>query len=134
MQRVHVVIGVIVNEKGQICIARRAQQVHLGGLWEFPGGKCEVGEAPYHALQRELREELDIVVEQAAPLCQFDYDYPQDNRYVTLDFWKVTTFSGQAKGLEGQPVRWVALHELTDYAFPQANRSVVAKLLEEQSV
>ena len=124
------VIGVIVNENGQICIARRAQQVHLGGLWEFPGGKCEVGEAPHTALQRELSEELGIRVEQAEPLCQFDYDYPEDGRYVTLDFWKVTAFSGQATGLEGQPVKWVSVDELTEYQFPQANQRVVAKLLE----
>lgn len=132
MQRVHVVIGVIVNEKGQICIARRAQQVHLGGMWEFPGGKCEAGETPQQALQRELNEELDIIVKQAQPLCQFDYDYPQDNRYVILDFWRVTEFTGHAKGLEGQPVKWVALHELVDYHFPQANQRVIAKLQEEQ--
>ena len=126
-------IDVIVNENGQICIARRAQQVHLGGLWEFPGGKCEVGEAPRAALQRELSEELDICVEQAEPLCQFDYNYPEDDRYVTLDFWKVTAFAGQAKGLEGQPVKWVSLRELVEYQFPQTNQRVVAKLLEAQT-
>ena len=128
MQRLHVVIGVILNENRQVCIAQRANDAHLGGLWEFPGGKVETGESPEAALSRELHEELGIHVSCAEPMLTVDYDYPEDNRYVTLDFWKVTGFRGQASGMEGQPVKWVGISQLECYPFPKANQPVLALL------
>ena len=55
---VHVVAGVICNAAGEVLLAQRPAQAHLGGLWEFPGGKLNQSEAPFVGLVRELREEL----------------------------------------------------------------------------
>ena len=123
IKRVHVVAAVIRNAQRQILLALRPSDKHMGGLWEFPGGKCEAGESPEQALARELHEELGIVIENPQPLIQVRHDYP--DLHVLLDVYEVLSFSGQAHGAEGQQVRWVAPGALADYQFPAANRSIV---------
>ena len=116
--------AVIVDGQGRVLIAQRAAHRHQGGLWEFPGGKVELGEAARAALARELEEEIGIEVTRARPLIRIRHDYP--DRSVLLDVWRVTGFRGEAHGREGQPVAWVMPDELPRYAFPAANRPIVA--------
>ncbi|MBI2131755.1 MAG: NUDIX domain-containing protein, partial [Candidatus Tectomicrobia bacterium] len=54
------VVAAVVRRGGEILICQRPDGAHLGGLWEFPGGKIESGESPEEALARELREELEV--------------------------------------------------------------------------
>lgn len=128
MKRLHVVAGIIVDDEGRILIARRPDHVHQGGLWEFPGGKCEPGEAPEAALARELGEELGITISRFSPFRCIAHDYA--DKQVLLDFWWVDGFSGEPSGAEGQQVRWVERASLGDYDFPAANEPVVAVLME----
>ncbi|TWI58486.1 8-oxo-dGTP diphosphatase [Pseudomonas duriflava] len=123
MNRIHVVAAVIRDACGRVLIAKRAQDQHQGGLWEFPGGKVEAGEPVPIALARELREELGIQVESSRPLIQVRHDYP--DKAVLLDVWEVTSFSGEACGLEGQPLEWIVPKQLPDYEFPAANTPIV---------
>lgn len=123
---VHVAVGAIVSPEGKILIARRAADAHQGGLWEFPGGKVDAGETIHQALQRELYEELGIQVEQTEPLIQIRHDYV--DKSVLLDVHKVLSFSGQARGVEGQPICWVNVSELTDFDFPAANKPIITAL------
>jgi len=125
-QVVHVAVGVIVAADGKILIAQRPENVHQGGLWEFPGGKVDAGETVSAALKRELAEELDIAVEQTQPLIEIRHDY--GDKAVLLDVHKVTAFSGTAKGNEGQPIRWVPTAELANYNFPAANKPIVTAI------
>lgn len=122
--RIHVAAAVIRDAQGQVLIAQRSPDKHQGGLWEFPGGKVEPGESVAQALARELHEELGIAVQQARPLIQVAHDYA--DKQVLLDVWEVSAFSGQAQGIEGQPLRWVPAETLPDYAFPAANLPIVA--------
>ena len=124
MKRVHVAAAVIRSNDGRILIARRADSQHQGGLWEFPGGKVEAGEAVEIALARELNEELGIVVTQARPLIKVRHDYP--DKQVLLDVWEVDGFTGEPHGAEGQPLAWVSARELSQYDFPEANQPIVA--------
>ncbi|MBD9482371.1 Nudix family hydrolase [Pseudomonas sp. PDM14] len=124
MKRVHVAAAVIRGADDQVLIAKRADDQHQGGLWEFPGGKVEEGEAVQAALARELEEELGIRVSAARPLIQVQHDYP--DKQVLLDVWEVSAFSGEPHGAEGQPLAWVAPRELDNYAFPAANQPIVA--------
>ena len=124
MKRIHVAAAVIRGADGRILIARRAADQHQGGLWEFPGGKVEAGEAVEQALARELQEELGIVPSAARPLIQVRHDYP--DKQVLLDVWDVSAFHGEAHGAEGQPLAWVEPWRLSEYAFPAANRPIVA--------
>lgn len=124
MKRVHVAAAVIRGADGRVLIARRSQDQHQGGLWEFPGGKVEPGESVEQALARELQEELDIRVKSARPLIQVQHDYP--DKQVLLDVWEVSAFTGEPRGVEGQPLAWASGRELPDYDFPVANHPIVA--------
>jgi len=126
MAAVHVVAAVIRDGAGRVLLSRRADTAHQGGLWEFPGGKVEPGEARRAALERELREELAIAVVDAEALLQVNHDY--GDLRVHLDVWYVTGFEGEPRGVEGQPLAWVATADLRDYAFPAANRAIVEAL------
>jgi 8-oxo-dGTP diphosphatase len=131
-KRVHVAVAVITDKKGRVLIAKRPEDVHQGGLWEFPGGKVEDGENTEMALRRELSEEIGILLEACEPLLEIYYDYP--DKAVLLDVYRVFSFSGEAYGREQQAVRWVTLEALEKYAFPEANRpilEVLPKLLVE---
>ncbi len=127
LRRVHVAAGVILRDR-QVLIARRHQQAHQGGLWEFPGGKLEDGESVAEALSRELQEEIGITVEAAEPLLQISHDY--SDKRVLLDFWTVSAFSGEPAGREGQSLEWCKLERLREREFPAANVPVVDRLLE----
>ncbi len=120
---IRVAVGVIQNVQGEVFIARRAADAHQGGLWEFPGGKVEAGETTPQALVRELREELAIEVQACEPLIQIRHRYP--DKSVLLDVYRVSAFSGDARGNEGQPVRWVAPAQLENFAFPAANIPII---------
>lgn len=115
--------AVIVDAAGRVLVAQRARHRHLGGLWEFPGGKVEVGETARVALVRELAEEVGIVVEEARPLIRVRHDYP--DKAVLLDVWRVSRFRGRAHGREGQPIAWVTPGELCRCDFPAANGPII---------
>lgn len=121
---IHVAVGAVFNPQGQVLIARRPPHVHLGGLWEFPGGKLEAGESVEHALARELAEEIGIQVRACRPLIKLRHSYPE--RQVLLDVWRVDAFGGAPHGRENQPVAWVWPDELGDYDFPEGNRPIAA--------
>lgn len=125
---VHVAVGVILKEQ-QVLLALRPDKLHQGGRWEFPGGKVEAGETTSQALARELKEEVDLDIAGSNPWFELQYAYPE--KTVLLDIHLVQDFAGEAKGLEGQPVRWVPLSELNQYQFPDANQPILDKLLSE---
>ncbi|POP53560.1 8-oxo-dGTP diphosphatase MutT [Zhongshania marina] len=128
-KRVHVAVGVIFNSQGQILIARRHDDAHQGGLWEFPGGKVESDESVCDALARELHEELGISIQASSckPLIEIRHDY--SDKVVLLDVWTVSEFDGEASGKEGQPLRWVDRCQLSDYDFPAANIAIIGALM-----
>ena len=120
---VHVAVGVILDQNRNILLTRRAADSHQGGLWEFPGGKVEAGESLELALGRELREELGITIGRTSALLEITHDY--GDKAVLLDVHMVWDFTGEAQGLEGQPLAWVAPRELAQYPLPAANVPIV---------
>ncbi len=127
MKRIHVAAGIIINQDQQVLISRRLVHQHQGGKWEFPGGKVEEGETSEQALIRELEEEVAIRVAHASHYQSISFDYP--DKQVLLDFMLSQDFTGEAKGLEGQEVKWVAIGELDKYTFPDANQPIVTQLM-----
>ena len=119
-----VAVGVIKNARGEVLIALRNRTAHQGGVWEFPGGKIERDETVEQALTRELKEEIDIDVEAAAPLITINHDY--DDLSVRLEVWTVDRFHGRPKSNEGQPIQWVEPCRLKHFAFPEANLPIIS--------
>lgn len=120
---IHVAVGVIKNTQDEVLIALRPQSAHQGRLWEFSGGKVEQGETVQQALARELKEELAITVQTSQPLIQIKHHY--DDLTVLLDVWRVINFSGQPRSCEGQKIQWVKFNELSQYSFPDANKTII---------
>ncbi|MGO3739161.1 MAG: 8-oxo-dGTP diphosphatase MutT [Marinomonas foliarum] len=123
---VRVAAGIILRDDS-VFIALRKSNQHQGGLWEFPGGKCESTESPESALSRELKEECGIVVTESSLFKTIAHDY--GDKQVELCFYKVTKFDGEPMGSEGQQASWVPISDLSSYDFPEANKEIVVDLL-----
>jgi mutator protein MutT len=123
--RIQVAAGLILRE-GRYLIARRKADTHLGGLWEFPGGKREEGESLEACLRRELREELGIDVTAPVHFRMIRHKYRE--KTVELHFFRCMIIRGEAKALECEEFRWVSPGELPDYEFPPADRPLLEAL------
>ena len=119
-------VGVVLNGDGEVLIDQRLNEGLLGGMWEFPGGKQEPGEAIPDTIRRELREELAIEVEVEQELISLDHAYSHKKlRFVVhLCQWR----KGEPQPLASQQVRWVKPEELGDYPFPAANARIIEAL------
>ena len=123
---VRVAVGIILRNDAVFLALRKSNQ-HQGGLWEFPGGKCEPTELVQTALARELLEECGITVIESAFFKKIAHDY--GDKQVELHFYKVTAFDGEPVGSEGQEVTWSAISDLSSYHFPEANLPIVSELM-----
>lgn len=123
-----VVAAAIIWRKDMILLARRMPESHLGGLWEFPGGKKEFGETLENCLRREVREELGVDISEPLPFHALHYQYPE--KVVELNFYTCSIIQGIPRALECAEIAWVYKHELNSYAFPPADIPVVHKILQ----
>ncbi len=126
-RRLQIAVGVIFSpDKKKVLLSRRHENADQGGLWEFPGGKCEPDEDTLSALKRELFEELNIEISGATELLKIDYDYPQLS--VCLNVWSVSEWKGRVFGREGQVIEWVDIDKLHLRDFPEANERIITCL------
>ncbi len=126
---IRVAAGVI-YEDGRYLIAKRKRGVHLGGLWEFPGGKCEPGESLEDCLRRELREELAVTITAPVRFRTVRHDYPE--KCVELNFFRCSIAAGRATAIGCEEVRWVRPEELPRFEFPPADRPVIEDLMSQE--
>lgn len=120
-----VVAAAVVERDGRVLVTRRQPGVHLEGLWEFPGGKCEAGETLGACLRREMREELDVEVTIGAELYSVSHDYP--DRRIELHFLSCELL-GEPVPRMGQALRWAARADLDPDEFPPADADLVRRL------
>jgi len=119
-------VAILVRADGRVLLAQRPAGKVYGGWWEFPGGKIEPGEAPAHALAREVHEELGTEIERVYPWVTREFSYPHAT--VRLHFFRVLGWRGEPHGREGQAFAWQDLAGVTVGPVLPANGPVL-KLL-----
>jgi A/G-specific adenine glycosylase len=112
----------------QLLISKRHTDDLLGGLWELPGGKQESGETLEECLAREVREELGIEIAVGDLLMTVRHAYTHFR--ITLHVFHCRYLSGAPQALRCADWRWVRPDQLDDFAFPAANRRILAALRE----
>jgi mutator protein MutT len=120
------VSAALIFRPGKILITRRHADSHLGGLWEFPGGKREPGETFEECLVREIREELDMAISVGKLFETIAHDYP--DKSVLLRFYICKPLQGEPQPLGCSELKWVKKKELGDYPFPAADARLLDKL------
>lgn len=122
-----VVVGAaIFDADRRLLAAQRAAPARYAGLWEFPGGKVEVGETPAEALVRECREELGIDIEVGPLVGDAEIDIG------VLQVYRASIISGAPEAREHQALRWLAPHELDDVPWIAADRPLVRRLHDQR--
>jgi 8-oxo-dGTP diphosphatase len=130
-----VAAAALIDASGRVLLTQRPQHKQLGGLWEFPGGKVEPGEAPEDALIRELKEELALTVEPDAldPYAFASHAYP--DFHLLMPLYIVSRWSGDAKldPNAAQAMAWVQTRDLRDFEMPPADVVLVDRLMERSA-
>lgn len=116
----------LVFRHGLLLITRRPADAHLGGLWEFPGGKQDPGESAEDCLKRELIEELGIEVEIKELVETIDHDYPEKS--VRLKFFRCIWLRNEPKAIGCEDFAWIGREQLARYSFPAADAQLLEKL------
>jgi mutator protein MutT len=126
------VAAALVFRAGKLLITQRQPDAHLGGLWEFPGGKREPLETFEACLSRELREELGIEVAVGELVESLTHAYPE--KTVHLKFYRCQWKRHEPQPLGCPAFAWVSAAELEDYAFPAADARLLEKLKHDKAI
>ena len=115
----------LINNENEILLSKRPEEKHLSGFWEFPGGKVEEGEAPEKALVREVKEELNIDINNKciAPLSFSEFDY--NNFQLLLLLYICRRWDGVPMSMENNKLEWVKPNMLRDYKMPPADDALI---------
>lgn len=122
---IEVVAAVIFDEQGRIFATQRGYG-EWKDWWEFPGGKIEPGETPQQALRREIREELDAVIEVGELLRTIDYDYP--TFHLTMHCFKCRLANGHLTLLEHEAAKWLTPSDLQSVRWLPADEEIIQDL------
>ncbi len=127
MKIVKVVAAVIIDKNGRIFATQRGYGDFKDG-WEFPGGKIEDGECAEAALKREIKEELDSVIEVKEQLTVVEYDYPKF--HLSMEVYIAELVEGKLSLLEHEAARWLDRSELDSVEWLPADIEAVNVLKE----
>jgi 8-oxo-dGTP diphosphatase len=125
---IEVAAGLVIDGAGRLLACRRPQGKHLGGKWEFPGGKVEDGESPAAALVRELEEELGVTVDIGRALTPVVWDYGRGP--IRLHPFVCRIAAGELHPHEHEEIRWCASDELPTLDWAAADVPILAEWLE----
>jgi len=120
------VSAALIFHKGKLLITQRPAKSHLGGLWEFPGGKREACETFEECLVREIREELGIEISAGQLFEEITHSYAE--KTVHLKFFICRWIRGELQPLGCAAFKWIGKDELADHEFPAADARLLEKL------
>jgi 8-oxo-dGTP diphosphatase len=120
------VSAALIFRNGKLLITQRHTRSHLGGLWEFPGGKREPNESFEECLVREIREELGMKI--AVGELFEDVTHAYAEKIIRLKFFLCELVQGEPQPLDCAAFKWVGKTELSDYEFPAADARLLEKL------
>jgi 8-oxo-dGTP diphosphatase len=120
------VAAALIFRDGKLLITLRHATAHLGGLWEFPGGKREAGETFEECLIREIREELGVEISVGELFEEIHHAYPEKS--VHLKFFVCKLLSGEPQAHDCAALKWVTKTKLADFQFPAADAQLLEKL------
>jgi mutator protein MutT len=115
----------VVEHNDRFLVGRRSENLPLGGLWEFPGGKIETDESPKAAAARECLEETGLRVHVSHCLLFHKQMYPHAE--ITLHFFACQLLDPDP--LPRRPFQWIARQDLAKLQFPDGNRPLLERLL-----
>ncbi len=126
------VVGAAIVRQNECLAAKRGPQMSLAGKWEFPGGKVEKGEAPAHALAREIREELGIDIEVGHLLASSETAPAEETgRGFVLEIYRARHLRGKPVAREHEAWGWFDAGALAELDWARADRPALAAVLEE---
>jgi 8-oxo-dGTP diphosphatase len=129
-RKIRVVGAMLEREPGRYLITQRSKNASLPLLWEFPGGRVNEGESEAEALTRELKERLGLEVEVDEQAMATHHEYPT----YTVDFrvfhCRLARADQEVSHAKVNDHRWVALDEMGEFQFPDADARTLAKLLD----
>jgi mutator protein MutT len=120
------VSAALIFRDGKLLITQRHAKAHLGGRWEFPGGKRESGETFEQCLVREIREELGVEIAVGELFEEISHTYPEKS--VHLKFFLCKLLSGEPQPLDCAAVKWVEKAGLDAHEFPAADARLLERL------
>ena len=124
---IEVVCGIIVSENGSVLIGKRPFGKHLGGKWEFPGGKVKLKENQANAIQRELLEELGCSIEIVFQMKCVHHVYDNGIAITMTPFvCKLKNAEEKPKALEHSSITWASVNEIGTYDLAGADIDVLA--------
>lgn len=122
----YTVVAGVLRRNAKVLICRRPEGELLGGMWEFPGGKQEKGEALEDCLRRELREELEIDVAVGSPLGIYQHAYTHFK--VTVHAFECRLLTGEPRTLVHPEIRWADLGGLAHFPMGKIDRQIANTL------
>ncbi|WP_304642841.1 (deoxy)nucleoside triphosphate pyrophosphohydrolase [uncultured Oscillibacter sp.] len=129
-KKVTEVVAALIRDRDRFLICQRPAHKARGLLWEFAGGKVELGETKEQALIRECREELAVTILVDKVFMEVDHDYPDLNVHLTL--FNAVIIEGTPRMLEHHDIRWIAVNEMPQYEFCPADEIILRKLRYER--
>ena len=118
----------LIDNDDQILISKRPEKKHLSGYWEFPGGKVEKNEIPKNAIIREVKEELNVNINNKciAPLSFSEFDYGKFQLLLLL--YVCRRWEGEPMSMEKNKIKWVKANMLRQFKMPPADDSLIYNL------
>lgn len=114
------VVAALIENNNQVLLARRSTgDFNVLGKWEFPGGKVEQDENEYKAIEREIKEEFELVIKAKEFLINNVCEYP--TKVVDLRLYKCDYVSGEFNLHDHSEYKWVDKEELLEYDLAPAD-------------